>query len=278
MNIIVCVKPVPDPEKYNLLTIDPNTKRLVREGIPTIINPADRNALETALNLKEKYGGEIAVLSMSPLFSSDKITECLAMGADKAFIVSDAAFGGADTYATSYTLAKAIDKMKETTGFSPDLILGGNDSADGATSQVIPQLGEWMRLPHVSNVMEVSVSRDPETHLDSVTLKKKTAEGFLEYEVGLPAVLSIARGSNKPRLVSAIGIVKARNKKIEVFTKNDLETEENKIGLAGSPTKPGALISPDMSRKARGLTGEPDEIAGQILDIVRKAGVDCLKG
>jgi len=278
MNIIVCVKPVPDPEKYNLLTIDPNTKRLVREGIPTIINPADRNALETALKLREKHGGEIAVLSMSPLFSSDKITECLAMGADKAFIVSDIAFGGADTYATSYTLAKAIGKIKGTTGFCPDLILGGNDSADGATSQVIPQLGEWMGMPHVSNVTEIAVQGAPESLRDSVILRKKTSEGFLEYEVELPAVLSIARGSNKPRLISAIGIVKARNKKIEVFTKNDIDADENKIGLAGSPTKPGALISPDMSRHARGLAGEPDEIAGQILDIVRKAGVDCLKG
>lgn len=269
MNIIVCVKPVPDPEKYNLLTIDKTTKRLVREGIPTIINPADRNALETALNLKEKYGGEITVVSMSPLFSSDKITECLAMGADKAFIISDSAFGGADTYATSYTLAKAIQKITEETGVQPDLVLGGNDSADGATSQVIPQLGEWMKLPHVSNVIDLNI------HEDSAVLRKKTPSGFIEYEVDLPAVLAIARGSNKPRLVSAIGIVKARSKKIHVFTREDMDVDEGKIGLAGSPTKPGELLSPDMSRDSIRINGEVPEIAEQILDIVRKACGSC---
>ncbi len=269
MNIIVCVKPVPDPEKYNLLTIDNNTKRLVREGIPTIINPADRNALETALDLKEKHGGEVTVLSMSPLFSSDKITECLAMGADRAYITSDPAFGGADTYATSYTLAKSIEKIAERTGNSPDLVLGGNDSADGATCQVMPQLGEWLELPHVSNVTELLISGS------CVELRKKTSTGSMEYEVELPAVIAIARGSNKPRLVSAIGIVKARSKKIEVFTKEDLEPDENRIGLAGSPTKPGELLSPDMSRASIRIDGEIPEIAEKILDIARKAGGIC---
>lgn len=269
MNIIVCVKPVPDPEKYNLLTIDSNTKRLVREGIPTIINPADRNALETALNLREKQGGEITVVSMSPLFSSDKITECLAMGADRAYIISDPAFGGADTYATSYTLAKAIEKITDITGTRPDLVLGGNDSADGATSQVMPQLGEWLQLPHVSNVTEIHIGGP------CAELRKKTSTGFMEYEVELPAVAAIARGSNKPRLVSAIGIVKARSKKIEVFTKGDLDPDENKIGLAGSPTKPGELLSPDMNRASIRIDGEVSEIAEKILDIVKKAGGIC---
>lgn len=263
MNIAVCVKPVPDPEKYNLLEIDPKTKRLVREGIPTIINPADKNALEAALRLKELHGGRVAVISMAPLFSQDKIKECLAMGADEAYLISDRAFGGADTFSTSYTLAKGLEK----TGIQFDLILAGNDSADGATSHVPSQLGEWMELPHITNITEIEI------HNGTASVKKKISDGLIEYDMELPAVAGIARNSNKPRMVSAMGIVKAKNKKIEVYTQKDLDVDEGLIGLSGSPTQPGQLLTPDMSRNARLLQGEPAEIAAELLAIIRKAGI-----
>jgi electron transfer flavoprotein beta subunit len=263
LNIIVCIKPVPDPEKYNLLTIDPATKRLVREGIPTIVNPSDRNALEEALKIREKSGGKVIVLSMAPLFSQDKIKECLAMGADEGYLVSDRAFGGADTFSTSYTLAKAIEKI----GIKADMILAGNESADGATSHVPSQLGEWMGIPHLSNITELEVGGD------SAKAKKKIENGYIEYEVSLPALFGIARGANKPRLVSAMGIIKAKNKKLEVLTRADLDVDDKLIGLEGSPTQPGGLEVPNMKRASKTIEGDTDEIAAEILNIIKKAGI-----
>ena len=266
MNIIVCVKPVPDPEKYNLLTIDPETKRLVREGIPSVINPADRNALETALKIREERGGTVTVVSMAPLFSQDRIRECLALGADAAFLISDPAFSGADTLATSYTLAKAIEKTIEKTGIRPDLILAGNESADGATSHVPSQLGEWLGLPHIANVAEILFEDD------TVRIKRKIENGNIEYEAALPLLLAIARGSNKPRLLSAMGIIKAKNTPLTVFARADLEVEESLIGLAGSPTKAGELFVPAVERDTVEISGTAEEIARQIYSVIKKAG------
>lgn len=263
MNIAVCVKPVPDPEKYNLLTIDPVTKRLMREGIPSVVNPSDKNALEAALQIREKVGGKVIVISMAPLYSQDKIKECLAMGADEAYLISDRAFGGADTYATSYTLAKAM----EAAGLAPDIILCGNESADGATSHVPSQLGEWLALPHIANVEELTIEDG------SVRVRKKVESGSIDFEVKLPALFAVARSSNCPRLVSAIGVVRARSKPLRVMTKEDIPLDETLIGLPGSPTQAGELHTPDMNRKAERIEGDVHEIAEQILQQLRRAGV-----
>ncbi len=263
MNIIVCVKPVPDPDKYNLLTIDPETKRLVREGIPTVINPSDKNALEEALRLKELCGAKVTVISMTPLFSVDKIKQCLAMGADEGIVISDRAFGGADTFSTSYTLMKAIEE----TGAAPDLILAGNESADGATSHVPVQLAEWMSLPHLTNVTVL------EAFEKTMLVRKKTEEGSIDYAIDLPAVLAVERNSNQPRMITAKGMVNARNKPIRVLTKDDMDVDEALIGLCGSPTQPGELIVPNMERASQELKGEPEEIADQIIALIKKSGI-----
>lgn len=263
MIIAVCVKPVPDPDKYNLLSIDPVTKRLMREGIPSVVNPSDKNALEAALQIREKTGGKVIIVSMAPLYSQDKIKECLAMGADEAYLISDRAFGGADTYATSYTLAKAISAA----GLTPDIILCGNESADGATSHVPSQLGEWLALPHITNVEELTVSEE------SVNVRKKIENGSMDFEVKLPALFAVARGSNKPRLISAMGVVRAKNKPLRVMTKEDIPLDESLIGLAGSPTQAGELHTPDMNRKSERFDGDINEIAEQILQQLRRAGV-----
>lgn len=263
MNIIVCVKPVPDPEKYNLLQLDPKTKRLVREGIPQVVNPSDKNAVELALQLKEKHGGKVTIVSMAPPFATEKLKECLAMGADEAYLLSDREFGGADTYSTSYTIMKGIEKA----GLEYDLILAGNESADGATSHVPSQLGEWLDLPHVSNVSNVEVVGDK-----AVKLSKKIENGVVNYEVELPAVLAVERNSNTPRLVSAMGIIKAGKKPIEIYGKADIpDIDDSKLGLPGSPTQPGELFVPDLKRNATPIEGDVDEIAGQIVALIKKA-------
>lgn len=263
MNIVVCIKPVPDPDKYNMITIDSETKRLVREGIPSIVNPSDRNALEFALQIKEKLGGTVTIISMAPLFSQDKIKECLAMGADEAYLISDRAFGGSDTWATSYIIAMAI----KAAGLKPDLILAGNESADGATAHVPSQLGEWLSISHIANV--ISIDADNE----HAVVKRKTESGHIEYSVGYPALISVARGSNKPRMVTAMGIIKSKNKKLEVMTRDMIDLKDECIGLAGSPTQAGEIFAPDMSRGSEKLVGTSEEIATQILELIRKAGI-----
>lgn len=267
MNILVCVKPVPDPDRYGDLRIDNETKRLVREGIPTVINPTDRNALEAALNLTSSMGGTVTVLSMTPEFCKDKIVESLAMGADEGYILSDIAFGGADTYATSYVLAQGIRAIEKAKGMTFDLILAGNESADGATSHVPVQVAQWLKLPHAAGVNRITVEEG------LITVSKKGDGCTLEYRSKLPAVVAVSREINKPRFVNAMGIIKARKKPLTVWSKESIEIDDTKIGLAGSPTQAGELIVPDMSRKSQLIEGEPEEVADAIMAIIRKAGV-----
>ncbi len=264
MNILVCVKPVPDPEKYDLLKIDPVSKRLVREGIPAVVNPADKNALEFALQLKAKLGAEVTVISMAPMFNQGEIKQCLAMGADEAYIVSDRAFGGADTYATTYTLFKAVEKI----GKKFDLVLAGAGSADGGTAHVLTQLAEWMGIDHVAGITAIDVDGG------KACVSKMIENGHIDYEVALPAAFSVVNGSNTPRYVTAYGIVDARDKKIEVITRENIgDVDDSKLGLGGSPTVAGGLVTPDTKRKAIAIEGTVDEIAGEILAVIKHAGL-----
>ena len=291
MNILVCIKPVPDPEKYGDLRIDPETKRLVREGVPTVINPEDKNALEEALQLKAELGGSVFVLSMAPEFSRDKLVESLAMGADEAYLLSDRAFGGADTYVTSYVLAEGARRIlaeKDLPCF--DLILMGNASADGATSHVPTQIAEWLDLPHVCNVRDIRAEAaavqdtagdeaqvaagDAQTGGGrTLQVVRKTESEDLLFEVVLPAVIAVSREINKPRLINAMGVIKARKKPLTIWSNEDLSLAPEVIGLAGSPTQPGALFSPDLRRGAATLGSELETAADKILELVQKAGV-----
>lgn len=268
MNIIVCVKPVPDPEKYNLITIDPKTKRLEREGIPSIINPSDRHALEAGLQIREKCGGKVTVISMAPSFAQDKMRECLSMGADEAYLISDRAFAGSDTWATSYILAMAIKSLD----LQPDLILAGNESADGATAHVPSQLGEWLCYGHIANVTAIAASTE------QVIVKRKTESGYMEYAIGYPSVIAVAKGCNKPRMITAIGLMKAKKKKLAVITRDMIDLHSKCIGLFGSPTQPGEIFTPDLSRSSKELSGSADEIASQIIDLIRTAGINPCTG
>lgn len=262
MNIIVCVKPVPDPEKYSRLKLDKKTKRLIRDGILSVINPSDKNAMEMALSLRDIHGGSVIVISMCPSFSAMQIKECLAMGADKGYILSDETFGGADTFSTSYTLMEGIKKTK----ISADLILGGSVSEDGATSQVISQLGEWMQLPHVNDVEHIAIDDS------KAIVKKKIPNGYIDYQVELPAVFGVSKGANEPRMITGKGILSCRNKEVVVWSSEDIKADTAYLGLAGSPTQPGELMEPDNRRESVKIQGTPQEVADQIIDAIRKSG------
>lgn len=263
LNIAVCVKPVPDPEQYNSITIDPVKKTLNRSGIPTIINPSDKHALEAALKIKEKFGGKVVTISMAPPDVKDKIRECLAMGADESYLISDRAFAGADTFATSYTLLKGLEKIGKF-----DLILAGNESADGATSHVPSQLGEWIDMPHLMNVIDVYMEDEK-----TAKVKQRIENGYMEYEVSLPAVLAITRDANKPRYITAMGIIKSKNKKLETYGLCDLELDSSLIGLGGSPTQPGEIYTPDIKRNCTEIQGSTDEIAEKLVEKLRCSGL-----
>ncbi|MDR3264706.1 MAG: electron transfer flavoprotein subunit beta/FixA family protein [Synergistaceae bacterium] len=269
-NIAVCVKPVPDPKHYDKVTIDPVKKTITRAGIPTLINPSDKTAVEAALRLRETYGGSVVAISMAPPNGDEILREVLAMGADEAFLLSDRAFGGADTLATSYTLFHGLKKIEAAKGFRFDFVLCGSESADGATAQVSSQLGEWLECPHLWNVSAL----EPKDTDGEFLLKTKMENGYMEWTARPPFVLGIARDLNKPRFISVMGIMKAKNKPLTVWGRVDLDAAEDAyLGLKGSPTQAGEIFSPDLKRSGELLTGTPEEIVERIAAILRANGV-----
>ncbi len=267
MKIAVCIKSVPDPDYYDQIMIDPETKVLVRQGIPAIINPSDKHAIEEALRIKERTGGEITTISMGPPMARQQMLESLAMGADRAFLVSDRKVGGSDTLATSYTLSKTIEK----TG-PYDLVLLGNESADGATAHVPSQLGEWLEMSHAANVVEIQEEEN------AFVVTKKLDGGFAKYRLTRPAVVAVSQRINKVRLTNAIAILKAKKKPLEILSADDLgELDDRYVGLKGSPSQNGELHAVEAGKDCVMIEAEDEKEAAQkVYDII--APVLGLKG
>ncbi len=223
MNIIVCIKQVPDTTEVRL---DPKTGTLIRDGVPSIINPDDKSGLEAALTLKDEIGAKVTVLTMGPPQAEKALREALAMGADEAILLTDRAFAGADTWATSTTLAAAIKKMDY------DLIIAGRQAIDGDTAQVGPQIAEHLGIPQVSYVEGL------EKDGDSLILKRVFEDGYHKIKVKTPCLITTLSEMNKPRYMSVGGILDAyREKEIIKWTLEDIEVNTEHIGLKGSPTK-----------------------------------------
>ncbi|MFZ7104235.1 MAG: electron transfer flavoprotein subunit beta/FixA family protein [Peptococcaceae bacterium] len=267
LRIIVCVKPIPDPEKYHDIKIDPVKKTIVREGITTIINPIDKHAVEEALKLKTKFGGKVTLISMAPPNTQDAILEGLAMGADEAVLLSDREFAGADTLATSYVIAQGIKKIG-----GADLILTGTESGDGATAQVPSQLGEWLGIPHLWGVTGLRMEQD-----DDLYLKTKFENGYMEWQGSLPLVLAVARELNKPRYTTIMGVMKAKKKPFQMLSAADLELDYRYIGLKGSPTQPGDIFTPEIGRRGEIIKGSKEELGDFIIEKLRANGVNVEK-
>ncbi|EAX47959.1 electron transfer flavoprotein beta-subunit [Thermosinus carboxydivorans Nor1] len=232
MEIIVCVKQVPDTTEVK---IDPQTNTLIRQGVPSIVNPFDKNAVEAALQLKEKHGGRVTVISMGPPQAKDALKECLAMGADEAILISDRAFGGADTLATSYTLAAAIRKIGKF-----DLIICGKQAIDGDTAQVGPEIAEHLGIPQVTYVAKIDVDGN------TVRVEREHEEGYEVIETTLPVLLTVVKSINEPRYPTVKGTMKANRKEIPVLTVNDLDVDPERIGLKGSPTQVRRIFTPQQ--------------------------------
>lgn len=267
LSIAVCIKPVPDPAHYDKIRIDPVRKTVVREGIPTIINPSDKHAIEAALQLRGE-GDTVTVITMAPPNAEDTLRDALAMGADAAILLTDRAFAGADTWATSYTLAAGLKKAGEF-----DIVVTGTESADGATTQVPAQLAEWLGWPHLWNAVSME-----KISAESLKVRTKAENEWSDYQIGLPCLLAVAREANKPRLTSLMGVMKAKKKPLTVWTRADLDVEDGSLGIGGSPTQPGAIFEPEMGRKGIVLTGDTEEIVNVLVEKLREAGLSIETG
>ena len=255
MNIVVCMKQVPDTTEVK---IDPVTGTLIREGIPSIINPDDKSGLEAALVLKDSVGAKVTVLSMGPPQADLALREALAMGADEAILLSDRAFGGADTWATSTTIAAALKKL----GF--DLIICGRQAIDGDTAQVGPQIAEHLHLPQVSYVSELVLQGD------SLIVKRIFEDGYQRIKVKMPCLLTTLKDMNTPRYMSVAGIFDAYKKDIPVWGLADIEVDETNIGLKGSPTRVKKSFTKGAKSAGKIYEVDPKEGAKIIVDALKE--------
>lgn len=248
MKILVCVKQVPDT---NEVKIDPVKGTLIRDGVPSILNPDDANALEAALMLKDKDPDvEIAVLTMGPPQAGYMLRECLAMGADEAYLLSDRAFGGADTCATSTTIAAGIRKVE-----GVDVIFAGRQAIDGDTAQVGPQVAQRLGIPVVTYVQSIRMDED------KVTVQRQMEDGYEVIEVKLPCLLTCVKELNEPRYMSVEGIVDAYQKDITVWNHMDVELDPADCGLNASPTQVFRSFTPPQKGKGEMLSGTVQEMA-----------------
>lgn len=261
--VIVCVKPVPDPQAWDRLRLDPVTKTLIREGIPSVINPLDRHALEAALEIKDAHAAEVVILSMAPAAAQPVLREALSLGADRAVLLSDKAFAGSDTLATSRILAAGIHRLQPF-----DLICCGNFTLDGSTAQVPSQIAELLGIP---NIMHVSrMEPDGEERL---LITQKIEHGYVRLEAEPPLLLSFTKEANTPRLGSFLEILAAEKRELAVWTNADLDLEEALIGLKGSPTQMADLLVIQKGREGLRLEGSPEEMAQQLADKIHRLGV-----
>jgi electron transfer flavoprotein beta subunit len=254
MNIIVLVKQVPDTTEVKL---DPKTGSLIREGVESIINPDDRHAIEAAVSLKETSEGRVTALSMGPLQAIDAISEAMGMGADRGILLSDSAFSGADTWATSSTLGKAIEKIEPY-----DLVLSGRQAIDGDTAQIGPQVAEYLNIPHVSYVCEIE-----EVRKAAVVVKRRLEDGVERVECDLPALLTVISELNRPRYADVSRLIDACKEKspIEVWNAADIGVQVREVGLEGSLTHVIKTFAPKFERQGEMLEGDSKGVVQELV-------------
>jgi electron transfer flavoprotein beta subunit len=300
VHIVVCVKPVPDPARWDNLKLDPETMLLNRRDVPAVINALDLNAIEQALAIKENLGGAgggaagkvartsrgrtsagaatvtISVLTMAPPEAEEQLREALAMGCDRAYLASDRAFAGADTLATAQCLAAAIRKIAVEAGGkigsrvgSVDLVFCGAYSADGSTAQVGPQVAELLEIPDLTHVVGLELSGDGIGGASVLRATCKVEEGTLVAECDLPALVTFDREANRPRLPAMPGIRRARDLPVVTWSAADLDLSPESAGLRGSPTQMLNVYQQAQGRKGEILSGTAGEITDALVARLR---------
>ncbi|MFH0732034.1 MAG: electron transfer flavoprotein subunit beta/FixA family protein [Candidatus Omnitrophota bacterium] len=256
MNIIVCIKQVPDTTNVR---INPETNTLIREGVESIINPFDMYAIEEAVRTKEKLGGKVTVLSMGPPQVETALREAISLGCDEAILLTDRAFAGSDTWATSYTLASAITKIK-----SFDVIFCGKQAADGDTAQVGPGISAHLDIPQVTYVKKIEKIEN-----GSARVERMTEEGFEVIETPLPAVFTVVKEINEPRIPSLKGKMAAKKAQIIKWTIADLGISEKLAGLNGSPTQVVKIFTPQPRSGGEIFHGEIQESVAKLIERIK---------
>lgn len=256
MKIIVCIKQVPDAKDVRL---DPTTNTLSREGVQSIMNPYDRHALEAAVLLKESMGGTVTVVSMGPPQAEETLREAVSCGADGAVLVSDRAFAGADTWATTYTLALAINKIGPF-----DLVLCGKQAIDGDTAQVGPGLAQRLDIPYITNVRRIEKAEN-----GAMQLERLMDDGFDVLEARLPVLCTVVKEINTPRIPSLKGKMRAKQITVLRFTAQDLGADPQRLGLKGSTTQVVRVFAPPARGERCMLTGSVEEQVAQLVERLR---------
>jgi len=259
MHIIVCIKQVPDTEELPRVRVNPEDNTIVREGIKSIINPFDENAIEEAIRIKEKNSAVVTVISMGPPQAKDALRKALAMGADKAILISDSVFAGSDTLATSFTLSEAIRKIGNF-----DLILLGKQAIDGDTAQVGPGLAEWLGIPQITYVRRLEIK-------DKLIKVERVLEDCFEIvEVKLPAVVTVTKEINEPRYPSLKGLLRARKAEIPVWGNDYLGLPLDKVGLDGSPTRVTKVFVPEPPPRGKIIEGDLNQKVEKLIEEIKK--------
>ncbi|MDA8335278.1 MAG: electron transfer flavoprotein subunit beta/FixA family protein [Peptococcaceae bacterium] len=259
MNIVACIKQVPDTSEVK---IDRETNTLIREGVPSIINPFDLNAIEEGLLLKERFGGSVTVISMGPPQVESALREALSLGVDRVVLLCDRAFAGSDTLATSCTLAAAIREI----GF--DLILCGKQAIDGDTAQVGPEIAEWLDVPHLTYISAVEEVSDR-----SITVSRLLEGGYERVRASLPALLTVVKELNEPRLPGYRASLRAKTEPVTTWGAAGLNLDPANIGMKGSPTKVTRSFVPELGRQGQFLAGSPEEQAAALIAALRSARI-----
>lgn len=254
MHWVACIKQVPNTTDVK---IDPKTHTLMREGVESIVNPFDMYAIEEALRLKEKFpGSRVTALSMGPPQAEAALREAIAMGVDAAVLLTDRAFAGSDTWATSYTLSLAIRKLGEVS-----LILCGKQASDGDTAQVGPGIAAHLDVPQITYVRKIE-------HLDSnrIVAERLLENGYEVIEAPLPCVITVVKEINEPRLPSLKGKLAARKATVVRWGPDDIAADRSRIGLDGSPTKVVRVFNPPPRPGGEILSGPPEQAVVTLMD------------
>jgi electron transfer flavoprotein beta subunit len=263
IKIVVCIKQVPGTTE---IKIDPETNTLIREGIENIINPFDAYAIEEGVRIRERFNdGEVEViaLTMGPPQSREILKEAISVGVDSAILLSDRAFAGADTWATSTTLAKAINKIEDCR-----LIILGKQTLDGDTGQVGPELAQRLNIPFIgyaSSILEINRNK--------MKVKRLMEDRYETFEINLPAAISVVKDINTPRVPSLRGKMKAKSAEIPVWDAKQLEADEDEVGLSGSYTQVVKIFTPKIKHEIKMIEGSPGEQVEQLYKELKELNI-----
>ena len=267
MKIIACIKQVPDTTEIRM---NPETNTLVRTGVKSIVNPLDRFAIEEAVCLREQHGGKVVVLTMGPSQAEQALREAISVGADEPVLVSDRLFGGSDTWATSYVLSKAIERIGDY-----GLIICGIQAIDGDTGQVGPGLSAHLDVPQITYVRRIVEIGFQETEVEQasrngayIRAERMTEEGYEVIESPLPALITVVKGINEPRLPSLRGKKKAQKAEITRWGASDLDVDTALTGVRGSPTRVVKVYAPPPRKRGELLQGEPGEVSNALVELL----------